>query len=297
MSERGVFAVDRGIWDHDLLTDSEPFSRREAWLWLVSEAAWKRHRRRIVGRQIELDRGQLVASTRFIASKWRWSEARVRRFLSALISEQMIDAKTDAGVSVITICKYDNYQRVSLPSDAMRESDGDAGATQERRKVEDREYKEYSEANASAPAGASLVPDAKPDPVFTDSKHELWSEGPPILGGLGIAERKARSLIGRWMRDARDDAIVVLSAIKRARENRVQSPVEWITRAIATGRNAPGGHGPPRSQNGYAALLVEMNQQDATHDQHSDSEPELFGPGEPIPGHEFVSDPARSRDR
>ena len=142
MSERGVFAVDRGIWEHDLLSDSEPFSRREAWLWLVSEAAWKPHRRRIMGRPIDLARGQLVGSTRYIASKWRWSEPKVRRFLAALISEEMIDANTDAGVSVITICKYDEYQRVSLPADAVRKTDGDAGATQERRKVEDRESRE-----------------------------------------------------------------------------------------------------------------------------------------------------------
>ena len=84
-------------------------------LWLVSEAAWKERTRRIVGRPIELQRGQLVASLRFIASKWRWSEPRVRRFLAVLISEGMIDAKTDTGVTVITICKYDEYQRVSLP--------------------------------------------------------------------------------------------------------------------------------------------------------------------------------------
>lgn len=152
MSERGVFAVDRGIWEHDLLADSEPFSRREAWLWLLSEAAWKPHRRRIIGRSFDLQRGQLVASCRFIASKWRWSEARVRRFLAALVTENMIDATSDAGVNVITICKYDEYQRVSLPTDAMCKIDNDAGATQERRKVEDKEDKEIQrEAGADAP--------------------------------------------------------------------------------------------------------------------------------------------------
>jgi hypothetical protein len=90
VSERGVFAVDRGIWDHDLFFDGEPLSRREAWLWLVSEAAWKERTRRIIGRSIELQRGQLVASLRFIASKWQWSEPRVRRFLAVLISECMM---------------------------------------------------------------------------------------------------------------------------------------------------------------------------------------------------------------
>jgi hypothetical protein len=163
MSERGVFAVDRGIWDHDVLSDNEPYSRREAWLWLVSEAAWKPHKRRITGRNIELDRGQYVGSLRYIASKWRWNEARVRRFLSALISAEMVDAKTDAGVTVLTIRKYSEYQRVSLPSDAMRKEDDDAGSTQVRRKVEDREYKEIHEAKASGRKRATRLPsDAEP---------------------------------------------------------------------------------------------------------------------------------------
>jgi hypothetical protein len=140
VSERGVFAVDRGIWDHDLFFDSKPLSRREAWLWLVSEAAWKERTRRIVNRPIKLRRGQLVASLRFIASKWGWSEPSVRRFLAVLICEGMIDAQTDAGVTVITICKYDEYQRVSLPTDAKRTSEDDAAATQQRRKTEDIKY-------------------------------------------------------------------------------------------------------------------------------------------------------------
>lgn len=137
-----MFAVDRGIWDHDLLVGPEPFSRREAWLWLISEAAWRPHRRRLAGRTIDVRRGQVAASLRFIACKWRWTEPRVRRFLAALISDQMIDATADAGVTVITVCKYKEYQRVSLPIDATPEVELDAGATQERRKVEDKEYKE-----------------------------------------------------------------------------------------------------------------------------------------------------------
>lgn len=139
MSERGVFAVDRGIWDHDLLVENLPFSRREAWLWIVSEAAWKPHRRRVSGRVFELERGQLVASLRYLAAKWRWSEPRVRRFLAALISDAMVDAQTDAGVTVLTVCKYTEYQRISLPSDAIRKQEPDAGATQERRNKEDKE--------------------------------------------------------------------------------------------------------------------------------------------------------------
>jgi hypothetical protein len=151
MSERGVFAVDRGVFDHDKLKDEKaPLSKVEAWLWLLAAAAWRNHRRRVSGRNFDLKRGQLVASTRYMAERWRWNEARVRRFLQLLKTDAggdaMIDAVSDAGVTVITIRKYDIYQRVSLPSDAPSDAvvtpPSDAVATQKRRNEEDREYRE-----------------------------------------------------------------------------------------------------------------------------------------------------------
>jgi hypothetical protein len=87
VSERGVFAVDRGIWDHPSFAN-EPLTEREAWIWLIGEAAFKPHRRRVGSVAVELKPGQLAASTRFMAGKWGWSESRVRRFLNRL--------KTDA---------------------------------------------------------------------------------------------------------------------------------------------------------------------------------------------------------
>jgi len=115
VSERGVFAVDRGVWDHPLFASREPLSKREAWLWLISEASWKPRVKRVGSAAIELMRGQLAHSIRFIAEAWGWPKSNVARFLGLLKSETMIDTKTVHGVSVVTICKYDEYQRVSLP--------------------------------------------------------------------------------------------------------------------------------------------------------------------------------------
>lgn len=243
MSERGVFAVDRGIWDHPLFESREPFTRREAWLWLLSAATWKMKTVFVDGKRVSLTRGQLAHSIRFLAEAWQWPKSNVARFLEALKTETMIGTDAGHGITIITICNYDKYQRVSLPD---RDNIGTASGTKvghDRDKEEDREYRESSVANATAAQAAAVNVDLfaapKPDPVFTDAKHELWSEGPPILAGLGIREGRARQMIGRWMRDARDDAVAVLAAIQRAREHRVQDPIPWITRAIAAG------HGPP----------------------------------------------------
>lgn len=115
MSERGVFAVDRGIWDHPMLNSREPFSRREAWLWILSEAGWKSRLVRVDGKRIELQRGQLAHSIRFLAEQWGWPKSNVSRFLEVLKSETMIGTESGTGITIITVCNYDEYQRVSLP--------------------------------------------------------------------------------------------------------------------------------------------------------------------------------------
>lgn len=103
-----------------------------------------------------------------------------------------------------------------------------------------------SEARASD-AGAS-------PPVYTDSKHELWGEGVPILVSLGVKNREARSNIGRWLRDAKEDAQQVLGAIQRARDARVIDPVPWITRALSTGEK-PNANARDNSLKGALARL------------------------------------------
>jgi hypothetical protein len=265
VSERGVFAVDRGIFDHPKLCDGKPFSKLEAWLWLLSSAAWKPISRHISGRTVELRRGQLVASTRFMGERWRWTEPRVRRFLTLLKTDAdndaEIDTQTDAGITVITIRKYDRYQRVSLPNDARADgasdATGDAATTHERRKEEDIKHTKDSEAKASGP----FVP------VYTDARHQLWAEGVPILVSLGEKEARSRQMVGLWLKQSSDDAACVLGAIQRARDNRIHGPIAWITRALngdngnGNGKrdhgirtNSPSGHAMSREADFITAL-------------------------------------------
>jgi hypothetical protein len=137
MSELGVFAVDRGIFDHPVLDDGEPFTKREAWLWLLSEASWKAREKPGPGHLIKLSRGQLTHSIRFMANAWQWDKARVERFLGRLKTETMVETHSETGQTVITICKYDDYQRVSLPTKTAVETETETRARQDRDKLED----------------------------------------------------------------------------------------------------------------------------------------------------------------
>jgi hypothetical protein len=87
-----------------------------------------------------------------------------------------------------------------------------------------------SDAAPAAPNATSLFPSEKT--TYTDSRHELWGEGRPILVSLGVKPTLAGQMIGQWVKQADNDCQTVLGAIQRARDERVIDPIPWITRAL-----------------------------------------------------------------
>jgi hypothetical protein len=146
MGDRGVFAVHRGLFGHPFFK-REPLTEREAWTWMIGEAAWKATRVRINRATFSVERGQLVHAMRYLASRWQWSEPRVRRFLARLKREGMIDTLAHADATLITICKYDDYQFGTCRPDAP----GDEPATHSRRREEEPENLDVG-VDARAPA-------------------------------------------------------------------------------------------------------------------------------------------------
>lgn len=73
-----------------------------------------------------------------------------------------------------------------------------------------------------------------------DAKDRLWADGPVALESFGVAAKRARPIIGKWLRDAGDNAGLVLEAIQRAEQQRIVDPVPWITQAIAKSTGPPG---------------------------------------------------------
>lgn len=176
----GFFAVDRGLFDHSSFKP-EPFTEREAWLWLISAVLWKPHRVRVGSIQVDLRRGQCAHSTRFMAEKWQWSEARVRRFLGRLKTDAMIDAATDAGITVVTVCNYDKYQGVPPSSDAAIDAATDAAATQQRRKEEELKTKKEEDDDGDRARAAE-------NPKRPTIKPEAYSVSAECLKVLGFPE-------------------------------------------------------------------------------------------------------------
>lgn len=159
----GTFAVARNIWSHAAFK-RETMTEREAWMWLLSEASWKPRVTRVGDLVVPLDRGQLAVSSRFAAKAWGWTDSKVRRFVTRLQKLEMISLKTDAGVSVITICNYDDYQGGGAANDA--------GPTQDRRRTDANENKdEIKKKEGEEELQASPAPSA-PSPA-NDLAHAV----------------------------------------------------------------------------------------------------------------------------
>jgi hypothetical protein len=111
----GHINVARSIFDHPMFDDDRPLSPREAWLWLISNAAWRPMQVMVRnGRSqqlLNLERGQLSYSRSFMQKAWRWtSDKTVRTFLARLKKEGMVDLQTGQLQTIITICNYGVFQ-------------------------------------------------------------------------------------------------------------------------------------------------------------------------------------------
>lgn len=224
MSDRGVFAVDRGVFDHPIFAD-EPFTEREAWVWLVGQCAWEPKRVRVGGAMIELARGQCAYSLRFMATKWKWSEPRVRRFLNRLKTDAMVSVSTTQKVTHITVCNYDKYAFGRRNNEPQNDALPDAAATQQRRKEEEPKEPKKEEKNIRAVADATRP--AEPDPF-----EEFWKSYPKRDGANPKAPARKKFLA--HIKSGVDPQIIISGARRYAAEMRTkgQFATPYVAQAI-----------------------------------------------------------------
>lgn len=107
MEVAGYTKSFRRKWTHHVFRNLRDAA---VWSWMTDSAAWKDTKVRFGERVIELKRGQLVTSERFIADGFCMDRQVVRRLWDALEDEQMITREKTHGGTIITICNYDKYQ-------------------------------------------------------------------------------------------------------------------------------------------------------------------------------------------
>lgn len=108
----GFYLMHRGFWEDDVFKD-EPFTEREAWHWLISNAAFEDHKTRhpVKYQFVDISRGQFPTTARELSRQWKWSLGKVLRFLKLLQEDGKIETASDTHLTIITILNYNAYQK------------------------------------------------------------------------------------------------------------------------------------------------------------------------------------------
>ena len=101
-----------------------------AFAWLVMRAAWRPKTVRYKGKAINLKRGELAVSIRDFSRSWEWSKSKTEWFFKRLKHETMIETRNETGVTVISICKYSEYQSNEITTRQQARQQQDSNRTQ-----------------------------------------------------------------------------------------------------------------------------------------------------------------------
>ncbi len=194
----GWIRLHRSMLNH-WLWEGEKFTRAQAWMDLLLWARYAPGDVRVRSYPIKLQRGQQARSEVTLAKTWGWSRDRVRRFLDRLVSEGMIIQEKRHQTTIITICKYDDFQ-----SDDTREKTSTNTGTQQE---PDRNQDTIEEGNKGKKESKTpIVPSGDATNGYPDDFEELWKAYPKRKGSSKKAAHKAWS--ARLKQGARHEDIM-----------------------------------------------------------------------------------------
>lgn len=220
----GYFVVYRAVFEHVDFAD-EPFTEREAWMWLISEAAWKPKKVRLGSGSVVLERGQVVHSLRFLASRWKWSVKRVRGFIDRSEKRGRLTKKRAHDGSILTICNYDKYQ---LQGHTEGQSEGTARAH------EGHKEEELKKGRIDDDEGAW-----KPEPLVSSEANEIANEVAKVcehdLEFLPPAWLGAPYRVQTWIANGWPREIILASCREQMAKKRDGPPdrIQYFEKGIA----------------------------------------------------------------
>ena len=123
----GWIKLHRQLQDNPLWRE-EKFSRGQAWVDLIMLTNYEDSYFYKRGVKIAVKSGQCAWSELGLSKRWQWSRGKVKRFLKDLENEHQISIKKDNVTQLVTLLKYDEYQKkehqVIHQTDTRRTPDG-----------------------------------------------------------------------------------------------------------------------------------------------------------------------------
>ena len=210
--------------DHELAGD--PACRRWAWLDLCDMAAFKDRTQIIGGRVVTIRRGEFLASIRFLASRWRWSKDKVRRFLATLARSGCAKIATVNGTPDGTVYRIVSYDTYRAGGDSIRDTERDTNGTPtgQREEVEEGKKKDTSPNGLASNGSVENSPEVDAEPTFGDLMGLVRSE---LYYRDGRADDSIRN--GQPWSDKRDASVLQAMLKAGVPAHRIQAALRGFT--------------------------------------------------------------------
>lgn len=129
----GYIPLSRKFFEHELWQEPRVFSRAEAFADLLRRTRFEANTSTIlVGVQsVEIRRGEVAISLRYLSRQWQWSKNKVDKFLKYLEKQGMIEKRTPKGTAqtIIKLCNFDKYNPISKKSGQQTGHERDSKGT------------------------------------------------------------------------------------------------------------------------------------------------------------------------
>jgi hypothetical protein len=192
----GWVKLHRSMFDNELWT-AEPFTKGQAWIDLIGNANHKPAIIWIRGIEQPVQRGQLAWSELTMSKRWKWSRGKVRRYLAMLRDRGMSVQQTNKLTTILTICKYEEYQTERTTDDTQ---DGTTGGTTDGQQTDNKRYTNKNVKNVEHVKNTdkdlkSPVGDGVPFQKIIDLYHEHLSMLPRVVN---ITDTRKSAMRARW---------------------------------------------------------------------------------------------------
>ncbi|PKP11974.1 MAG: hypothetical protein CVU09_00300 [Bacteroidetes bacterium HGW-Bacteroidetes-4] len=179
----GYIKLNRKFFEHSFWNDERTLSLAEAWLDLIASARFEVAPEKVVVKMniITINRGELRASQRYLAKRWKWSLGKVNRFILMLERERMVERRMEHSETIIMLCNYDSYNQLTSNTMNTNENTNENadGTLTEHRQIQTKEYKEgeeLKEKGGKKPTTKKKQPETLNFPFDSIEFAETWDK-------------------------------------------------------------------------------------------------------------------------
>lgn len=110
---KGFIPIKRSLFEHFLFKEQRAFSRFEAWLDLIQLASFTDGQTDLIkGKLIIRNRGEVIASVRWLCKRWGWSIHKVSDYVELLRSQTMVTVDKESGIQKIMLVNFEKHNSI-----------------------------------------------------------------------------------------------------------------------------------------------------------------------------------------